>query len=123
MRNLVLIRGLPGSGKSTLAKRLFPNHVLVAADDYFTDPATGAYNYDPNQIADAHLDCLQRTFDRLAQGYDVVVTNCFIRRHHLYPYLRLRARSTIILIANGEFANTHRVPKETVERMRRDFEL
>jgi predicted kinase len=122
MRNLVLIRGLPGSGKTTLAKRLFPNYRLCEADQYFTDD-NGDYFFDPTQLPDAHADCLKRATELLDQGYDVVVCNTFIKKHHTYPYLRLRTNSKLVIVANGEFESVHNVPRATVVRMREEFEL
>lgn len=120
---LILIRGIPGSGKSTLARKLFPNHALCEADQYFIDPITLKYSFNPKLLPKAHAFCLVKAKQFLyVFNRDTVVANTFIKHFHMQPYLDLGFPTTII-IANGNFESIHNVPKQTILRMKKEFEL
>ena len=121
---LVLIRGIPGSGKTTLARRLFPAYEHFEADDFFM--VDGVYVYDASKIAEAHIDCQRRTREAIIQGKSVVVSNTFIRRWEMDYYLSLAVVYGVmrtVLVAGGEYDNTHGVPVGVIKRMKRTFEI
>tara|TARA_R110002072_G_scaffold302550_1_gene486273 strand:+ start:3047 stop:3445 length:399 start_codon:yes stop_codon:yes gene_type:complete len=117
---LILIRGLPGSGKSTLAKTLFPEHILIEADQFFM--RSGAYQFDFDKIKEAHAYCQKRTLKAFKSGLNVVVANAFIEKWEMEPYLSMNY-PTQIIIASGNFQNTHNVSDEDIVLMREMFEI
>lgn len=123
MANLILIRGLPGSGKSTMAKEYVEKgYVHFEADMYFVDER-GNYLYDKSKIRDAHLWCQAKTKYHLeVLQDDVVVSNTFVKKWELKPYLALNADIVKIITANGRYANIHGVPDEVISRMESNWE-
>lgn len=120
---LVLIRGLPGSGKSTMARSM-STHAHYEADMYFTD-ASGVYRYDAGRIKDAHEWCQRQTFNALANGKSVVVSNTFTRRFEMAPYFKMAKTLGIdirVIEARGNWPNVHGVPADVVDRMRKRWE-
>lgn len=127
MPNLTLIRGLPGSGKSTLARKLVnPNIVHIEADQFFINPNTGQYEFNPKSIKTAHNWCLKRAIYYLNAGIDVVVANTFTTKKELEPYLELKqeiGNLTIqIVLCQGNFKSIHDVPESTIKKMGKRFE-
>lgn len=126
MQTIYLIRGLPGSGKSTFARGLLCDLEAqndravewVEADDYFM--RMGVYCYDPNFVRQAHEVCQQRAQAALESGKDVIVSNTFVRRWEMQPYIKM-AESCGALVTEitmtGEFDSVHRVPSKKVEEM------
>lgn len=124
---LVLIRGIPGTGKSTLAK-MFADRMgfeHLEADQYFVDHVTGEYKFNRNMISHAHTYCVAYTDDFLNHGKDVVVSNTFVHQWEMEKYREMATRYNIgltVIVLTEEYGNTHGVPKETVDRMRSEFE-
>lgn len=124
---LVLVRGIPGSGKSTIAKKLAQefNMVHLEADMYFTDK-NGNYNFDQNQIKNAHHWCQFNTQLNMYHGRNVVVSNTFVKWFEIQPYYDFSEQYDywlIIVQAVGNYGNVHNVPEEVIERMKSNFEL
>lgn len=114
-----LIRGLPGSGKSTRAKN-FKGYSHFEADHYQHD-CNGVYRFEPTILYLCHKLCIKSTELALARGEDVVVSNTFVTRRELKPYLDLAFKFDAdleIIECTGNYKNIHNVPEETIERMR-----
>jgi len=120
MAELILIRGLPGSGKSTMAKAYVRRgYQHFEADMYFE--RGGKYAFDLRYISQAHEWCLQQTKKALAAGKNVVVSNTFVKKWELEPYLKLTPNLTI-LTAKGNYQNVHGVPPDVIARMKSNWE-
>lgn len=128
---LYIIRGLQGAGKTTHAKSLNPT-VHAEADMYFVHD--GVYRWDPNLIGAAHDWCLNRVRIGLMAGLArVVVSNTFIRRKDMEPYVALAAKYgyswEIIDLFDGGLSDeelcarcVHAVPLATIQRNRARYE-
>ncbi|UUM29492.1 ATP-binding protein [Vibrio japonicus] len=119
---LTLIRGLPGSGKSTLAKSLNVNH--YEADMYFMDEA-GSYCFKSDEIAQAHQWCQTMTSKSLAKKQSVVVSNTFVRRWEMTPYLKLANRYGAkfeVIECKNDFGNIHGVEPATIQQMKKRWQ-
>lgn len=125
MRVLYLIRGCPGSGKSTLAKKLADQYQHFEADMFFVND--GVYQYSKEGVKDAHLWCQRMTRHAMEDGmYPIAVANTFIKRWEMAIYYELakaHGYRVVEIVCNNQFGNIHGVPFETVERMKKDFEL
>jgi predicted kinase len=123
MAQLVIIRGLPGSGKTTIAKKEFPNHFHTEADQWFIDPQTGEYRFDPTKLNGAHRGCQAATFKALQSGHDVVVTNTFTQNWEFDSYFdicdELEIEDILVIEMKTQYQNIHGVPEEKMEVMRR----
>lgn len=136
-KTLYIIRGLPGSGKSTLGEKLADSymdyhpelggtqHYSHAADDWFTD-AQGNYNFDPEQLPQAHADCIERTAKAMAFGVEnVAVCNTFSQRWEAEPYLTLAKKldyQVVIIECQNNFGNIHDVPQQSIDNMKSRWE-
>ena len=123
MTKLVLIRGLPGSGKTTKAKS-FAGCVHLEADMYHVK-GNGEYCFDPSLIRDGHAWCKKTASILMCNGVDVVVSNTFTQLWEMEPYLdfadSIGADVEVIRMV-GNYGNTHNVPEDIVERMKKRFE-
>jgi len=127
-QTLFLVRGLPGSGKSTLANRISP--IVIEADEWFLEH--GVYVFNPLELKEAHADCLARTAEALRRGEDIVaVANTFSRNWEMDAYYLLRGDHNVIevtvhahLLSDEQLAARciHKVPVETIRRMRERWE-
>ena len=120
---LILIRGLPGSGKSTMARAMADRRHFEA--DMFFEDADGVYSYDREKIKDAHEWCQRETFNALANGNPVVVSNTFTRVSEMRSYFEMAKRFNIevrVIVADGTWQNVHGVPDVVVDKMRQRWE-
>ncbi|KGY12624.1 ATPase AAA [Vibrio tubiashii] len=119
---LTLIRGLPGSGKSTLAKTISAQH--YEADMFFVD-GSGEYVYDAKKITDAHQWCRAKTELALAKGENVVVSNTFIQRWEIIPYLKLAKRfgaTFEVIECHNSYGSVHGVSTQTIQLMKKRWQ-
>ena len=127
---LHIIRGLPGAGKTTLAKTLGTH---FEADQFFETPS-GQYLWKASQVPEAHVQCQARVDAVMRRGDSpVVVSNTFISKGHMAPYLsKAQAYGYTVEIhdlfdsgltdAQLAMRNVHRVPVDKIARMRRQYE-
>ena len=128
---LIIVRGLPGAGKSTIAKNIVSHANSVGdtcvhfeTDMFFTDE-TGEYKYDVSKIVMAHKWCQQSVFSALGAGKSVVVSNTFVKKWEVQPYLdfcREKGITTSIVVASGNYKNVHNVPKNVIAMMKSNWE-
>ena len=115
---LILVRGLPGSGKTTLANDFGRLH--FEADTYHVTNE-GDYLFKQENIKAAHQWCQEQTLKSLQQGFRVVVSNTFVKKWEIQPYLDM-GFNTHIIEATGKFNNIHNVPQDVLERMKEEWE-
>lgn len=134
MRTLIILRGIPGSGKSTFANYMFSNNVFEA-DKYFYDE-DGNYNFDATKLHAAHKWCQSQVEDAMEYNFEsngqycneIVVSNTSTTEKELEPYLKLAEKydykvvSLIVENRHGSLSK-HQVPIETIEKMRKRFEI
>ena len=137
---LILIRGVQGSGKSTLADWILDAHapspctetstgrttwMHFEADMFFINPITGEYKWEADKIGQAHRWCQMMVDDAMQKGLHVVVSNTFVKKEEMQPYLEMAQQygyTVQTIICQGEFENIHGVDREKVEKKRRQFE-
>ena len=123
---IYIIRGIPGVGKSTLAKTIMRgiigHSVHCEADKYFV-----GREFDPNMLGAAHAKCLRDAKEAIAMGFNVIVSNTFVKQWEINPYRELAHGYKIPCIEitvkgkNG-FKSIHNVPEHTIARMECNFE-
>lgn len=126
-KTLFLLRGLPGSGKTTLAQTIADG--LFAADDFFHDPETGAYNFDASKLGIAHRQCQDNCENAMQHGFrKIAVHNTFTTVKEMQPYYELAklygyvVHSLIVENRHGG-QNVHSVPEAAMDRMERRFDI
>jgi predicted kinase len=124
---LILIRGLPGSGKSTMAKKMIGIMGSIAchleADMFFV--MDGIYVFDHNKVKEAHAWCQDKTREALASGKTCIVSNTFVKKWEMEPYIKMASdlnEEMIVIEAKGNYGNIHNLPLEVIERMRDTWE-
>ncbi len=132
---LYLIRGISGSGKTTLAHTLHSwfssigkSSVMYSADDYFTNPTTRVYYFNPEKLKEAHEQCQLNVDDAMYDKIDrIIVHNTFTRRWEIEPYLELARKKhdyeVFEMICSNRFQNIHAVPDEKVKQQLNRFEM
>lgn len=86
---VIIIRGCSGNGKSTFAefiKELYPDSVIVCADDFFytnydgSNP-DGVYKFNPEKLGAAHGACRRKFQKAVDNGAKcVIVANTNVRQ-------------------------------------------
>ena len=124
MTSMILVRGLPGSGKSTIAKNLIGFYMHVEADMFWINDQ-GEYEFDPKRIGEAHTWCQNRTYELLAAGFNVVVSNTFTTKKEMRYYFEMARDFDCvpqIVLCQGQYGSIHNVPQEALDRMAARFE-
>jgi adenylate kinase family enzyme len=134
---ILIERGLPGVGKSTLAevlKLIHKDSLVLSSDDYFYDSVTKTHNFDKEKIKEAH----EWNFDRFKKAIEdqvpnIIVDNSNIKAYHYHHYLDYGQRHNylvaVVTIPHNDVSdkelterNIHGVSRETIRRMRKEFE-
>ncbi len=123
MLRLVLVRGLPGSGKSTMAREMGELGLRHFETDQFFVDSKGVYRFDATKLGKAHQWCQDAVKAHLDAGGKAVVSNTFTQKWEALPYLDMVDPSEVeILVATGDWGNTHGVPPESIQRMKDRWE-
>ena len=131
--------GLPGSGKSHRAAALLRERTvegvpgaLFSTDDFFIDPKSRAYVYDPKRIREAHAWNQRRSFEAMAaQVTPIIIDNTGVCAWESKPYVveALKWGYEVCIeepqtpwwlgkdLAECSLRNSHSVRRETLERM------
>ncbi|MPW36574.1 ATP-binding protein [Vibrio sp. B1Z05] len=122
MQLLILVRGLPGSGKSTLAKKLCQQcaGVHLEADMFFTDSNDENYQFNANQLSEAHAWCQSQTVKALKKGKTVVISNTFVQKWEIVAYQKIAKQLSIglkIYECYQQFDSIHHVPSSKIKQM------
>lgn len=140
-RELIIMRALPGTGKSTRANAIkdwFENNgyqvVICGTDEYFTDEH-GNYNWSANLIKEAHNWNVERAREYMSNGVNVVIIdNTNVQFWEAEKYIKIGLEHRYIVrveevktpwagnIDELVQRNVHRVPRESIERMRDKWE-
>jgi predicted ABC-type ATPase len=126
---LYLIRGVPGSGKSRLARSMsHATRYFYEADQYFIDPVTKEYKFDPSRIALAHRWCQDMARRDLKGGIDCIVSNTSTTEREVETYAKIaeecNAYFVSIIVENRHGGvNTHGVPEDKVQQMKDRFSV
>lgn len=122
---LIIVRGIPGCGKSTFAK-LLGGYVCTADDFLMKD---GVYCWSPEKAGGAHVACQLQVRDYMKKGMSpVIVANTSTTIKEMKPYYELaeefgyKVFSVIVENRHGG-VNEHDVPEETLEKMRKRFNI
>lgn len=130
MKQMFIIRGVPGSGKTTLAEEMarnFPDSEIVCADDYFM--VHGEYRFNPKELKQAHEFCRCEVEQFAKEGYEnIFVHNTFTREWEMQPYFEIAEKygymvHSIIVENRHGGKNQHGVPEESINRMKKRFEV
>ena len=129
---LYLIIGLPGSGKSTFAKAIWQcdnredyQTTHHETDEYFVDPNTHEYVFDPDKLGEYHQMCREATKRDLQDGINVVVSNTMLtkwERKFYFDIARETGANVVICIMRENHGSVHNIPPETIEKMKAKWE-
>jgi predicted kinase len=131
MPSLIILRGLPGSGKSTLAKILNNDQKCPAfsVDDYFTDAATGVYEFRFAENHMAYLLCQNNTEKAMQQTQEkIFLHNTFTLAWEIEPYFKLAAqynyRVFVLTVENYHGGKSiHGISDEQMQKMAEKYNV
>ena len=131
MNILLLMQGHSGSGKSTLAKKfkdwfesLGHGVEICSTDSQFV--VDGVYEFDATLLGCYHKRNLDLSVIALGAGKTVIVDNTNTCAWECKGYVEAAVKFGIPVFfhrAEGNFQNTHGVPAEKVEGMKKRLEL
>ena len=121
---LYAIRGLPGSGKTSFAKSLNLN--FYEADQYFEKFNKGIFDH--KLLKKAHQYCYESIKKELEKGQSAIVSNTMTSKEELSEYQDLARKLnvkfvSVILENRHEGVSIHGVPEETIEKMKKRFDI
>ena len=121
---LYAIRGLPGSGKTSFAKSLNLN--FYEADQYFEKFNNS--KFDHKLLKKAHQHCYDLVKKELLNGNSAIVSNTMTSKEELKEYENLAKKLNVkfvslILENRHEGISIHNVPEETIEKMKKRFDI
>ena len=121
---LYAIRGLPGFGKTSFAKSLNLN--FYEADQYFAKFNNGKFNH--KLLKKAHKYCYESVKQELERGNSTIVSNTMTSKEELSEYQDLAQKLNVkfvsmILENRHEGISIHNVPEETIEKMKKRFDI
>jgi len=128
MKYLFIFRGLPSSGKTTAAELLINKEHICSADDYFYNDK-GEYIFDREQLHQAHRQCQNKADNLMIAGVQkVAICNTNTTKKEMKTYYELAQKHNyrvvqLIVEKTHNNKNNHNVPDETVEAMRKRFEI
>ena len=122
---LYIVRGIPGSGKSQIAEILAPEH-HYEANDYFYNPKTGEFKYNPYELDKAHKKCFKNVENAMMRGVSkIAVANTFVKKWEYEPYVECATKlgyTVFIIICKGSFVSPHDIPDSKIRNMMQNFE-
>jgi ABC-type dipeptide/oligopeptide/nickel transport system ATPase component len=122
------------NGSMYMGKGISKSYVHFEADQFWYLLGHGSYAFDPAMLGKAHKWCQDGVQQAINKSQNVIVSNTFTTRKELQPYLDMAKahneglddsyRYTVQeIICRGEFANTHGVPQDAVNKKRAGLEL
>lgn len=85
----------------------------------------GEYNFDGTKLKLAHRWCEKTAFLAMQAGLDVCVSNTFVQRWQMQPYID-KAASTghrlKIICMSQQYGSIHQVPQATLEKLRKEWQ-
>lgn len=123
-KNVVILRAVSSAGKSAFAdyiQALDPNTVVCCADDYFTD-SDGNYNFDINQIKQAHFECFDKfqcAIERFESNVVVANTNTSEWEFSKYKdYAETNGYTVFVVVIEKRHdnMNDHNLPSGVMDR-------
>ncbi|KAG2382045.1 hypothetical protein C9374_005837 [Naegleria lovaniensis] len=137
---MYLLRGISGSGKSTLAAQILNDHNIdiqtsykehiFSTDDFFIDPQSGKYNFDPTKLGKAHHWNQTRAQNAMQKGTTpIIIDNTNTQKWEAKPYVMFAKQYSYevkVLEPQTPWAknavelakrNQHGVPVEAIQRM------
>jgi len=130
-KRLIIMRGISGSGKTTYAHKNYPDAVFCSADDFYVDPLSGVYDFDPAKLGEAHLYSWRKAHEAMMSGAPlVVIDNTHTQLWEMSPYIQMGAAlgydvlivrmDTPVTVAATR--NVHGVPEKAVRGMQDRFQ-
>jgi predicted kinase len=127
MKNvLIIVRGLPGAGKNAFAEVL-NTKAICCADDYMM--VHGTYDWAGCKLYAAHKWCERKCERFMKAGAEkIVVANTSVHSRDMKRYVDLaeiygyKVFSVIVENRHGG-VNSHGVTEETLENMRKGFNI
>ena len=123
---VIIVRGVAGSGKSTWVKN-FPHPCTVVSTDNYFIAKNGLYIFDRDRLHYYH-QCALNLFTTLVDESisAIIVDNTNIKKRDYKKYVsyaRSMGYTVVQKVCCGEYGSIHDVAPETVERMKRQFQV